>query len=695
MKEQDLIQALGSLPQDMLDELDEWQKSGAPLTGAEPENNAPARTVKPVITQRRNRTMKQKTEKTPARLRAWTAGIAAAVVLCMAAAVPVGREAVRRAQQSNAGFAESEGQSVAELAEQAAQHDPVPLLEELICFGGNDTESPAVPDEGDVKVLRSMADLQPLIDETDRGYMEMEAAEWYSQYGMNEALFETNDVLYFAFKDWQLPEHYYNFEFTGGSITAADSLTLNFSAFILDDPPVDFIRCVNTCSNYYYFYTVPKDSLPDISNVHVDFAETHYGDLPDNVLLSFEESSHDDLISVKGLHNIKEYLDTTQEYPAWVNSIPAQLSITWDYAEPAQPEKEILTAEQPDNSQSPDDAFYAWFWTGYSGNDIPLDGITVDVIRTAADGKPYLTGSGQQDQSTLATVLSEEWLEQAYPESEAITDPVSGRQINSDGQPHDVIFIGIPADALPRNAVTQNYHSGTLTPSGKLHIDITALTLLDEAMPLLPEERQFDENLNRYFFITVPAGELPETIEPTVSITEYHTDLMPPESLATPQAVWDWYIQRPAGQSWLASVVGNKFIHRIPDEPETVPVQYAYSCLLTETEKIETEPGKDAFCDYDSETGKIGLTLPVHNAAAAAALTDLHISADGVLSLTLNEFCRSGSDLTQDTAYITWDLYVPKGSLPEITDIRLDRNTLSDAEAFMDIADQLITITKE
>ncbi len=549
MKEQDLIQALGSLPQDLLDELDEWQKSGAPLTGAEPETDAPARTVKPVITQRRNQTMKQKTEKSPARLRAWTAGIAAAVVLCTAVAVPVGREAVRRAQQNDAGFAESEpDEPVTEVsantwivpdgctffhwedksdlagyydclpadtklyafldelgeeqppletgrlkpgnirhfvygeddevydiyfiglpmqevpdnledlalitgtltqsgklhlqigaltdAEQAVRYfetekrqyaqpntafvfavpegalpeitevstsydeiplepfltdapeaeserlewfvhlveqnswlitangepgirliadepaeetltadaDPqpdtvpenlVPLLEELISFGGDDTESPTVPDKGTAKVLRSMNDLQPLIDETDRGYMEMEAAEWYSQFGINEELFETNDVLYFAFKDLQLPENYYNFECTGGSITAADSLTLNFSAFILDDPPVDFIRHFNTCSNYYYFYTIPKDSLSEIGNTQVKFAETHYAEeLPDNVLTAWNDSMvNPDASEHSGLHSLKEYLDSTQEYPAWVNSIPEQPCITWESAE--------------------------------------------------------------------------------------------------------------------------------------------------------------------------------------------------------------------------------------------------------------------------------------------------------------------------------------------------------------------------
>lgn len=549
MKEQDLIQALGSLPQDLLDELDEWQKSGTPLTGAEPENIAPAQTGKPVITQRRNQTMKQKTEKTPARLRAWTAGIAAAVVLCTAVAVPVGREAVRRAQQSNAGYAESEpAEPVTEVSAETwivpdgcaffhwedksdlagyydclpadtklyafldelgeeqppleagrlkpgnvrhfvyeednevydiyfiglpmqeapddmrdigflggtltqsgklhlnigaltdaehsepyavtdrqqykkfdtallfavpegelpeitevsgsyieypladlltdapadendraiwysqlieknlwidtangepgirliadepaeetltadadpqpdtAQESSAPQLNKLICSSGNDTASPAVPEEGTAKVLRSMSDLQLLIDEADRGIMEMEAAEWFSQFGINEALLETNDVLYFAFKNTKFPGNCYNFAFTGGNIAADGSLTLNFSAFILDDSPVEFIKDDDLISNYYYFYTVPKDSLPDISKMNAEIAETHCGnELPDNVLTAWNDSMVNPYASEhSGLHSLKEYLDSTQEYPAWVNSIPEQPCIAWESAE--------------------------------------------------------------------------------------------------------------------------------------------------------------------------------------------------------------------------------------------------------------------------------------------------------------------------------------------------------------------------
>ena len=693
MKEQDLIRALSNLPQDLLDELDEWQKSGAPLTGRDADDTSSVRTDKPVLTRRRNIEMKQRKDKRTVRPWAWTAGIAAAVVLCTAVAVPVGKEAIRRTEQKNTGYTESEAQPAAGVGEDAAQQKQVPLISNLVNIAGNNENTLAVPENGEVRVLRSMDDLQQMAADTDTSSDKLKTL-----FQLSKHTFTEYDVLYCAYKGQQLPANYLRYfkeEFTGASLSADGTLTVRYSAFLLTDPQADFLCNPQLYENYYFLYTVPKNELPDIScrKVSVEYTETYFDEeLPTEAIQDWKDTKdHNEMLPINGVESLSFFVVNTQEYNDWRNSLPEHLFITWNEKEPLQPEDDdqVYVTEQPQS-----DKFYAWFWDGYSGNDIPLDGITVDVIRTAADGKQYLTGSGQQDQSTLATVLSEEWLEQAYPEGEALTDPVSGGQIYSDGQPHDVIFIGIPADELPRNAVTQNYHSGTLTPSGKLHIDITALTFLDNVMPLLPEERQFDETKNRYFFITVPAGEIPDAFEPTVSITEYHTDSMPPENLTSPQAVWDWYTETLAGHSWFASVVGNKYIHRIPDEPETVPVQYAYSCLLTETERIETAPGKDAFCDYDTETGRIVLTLPVHNMAAAAALTDLHVSADGVLSLTVHELCQGQAD-PAEKAWIQWELTVPSGVLPDITGCNMQLSATTDEDAFMQLAGQLIIITKD
>ena len=481
MKEQDLIRALSALPQDLLDELDEWQKSGAPLTGTEQETDTPARTGKPVITQRRKQKMKHQSEKMPVRLRAWTAGIAAAVVICSAIAIPVGREAVRRA-----GYTDSIVQSAAEPAVNTVQHDPVPLGNGGYYYAGSDKTDIAVPEEGAVQVLRCMEDMQPFLSLIERKEY-LSSMQYQTHKQLNEETFEASDVLYFAMKDNQIPHNSYSYHFTGGSIEGDGSLTLHFSALILDDRPENYDMYSVRAENLYYFYEVPKNSLPDISKVSVTFTESCIGELPEDVKSDWNQIIPQEPSEQRIINVLTDYLQNTQKYQDWMNSIPEQLYITWNAV---QPENSTLTIENPDKEDhTPENAFYAWYWDGYCGDDIPLEGKTAAVIRTAADGKPYLTGSGQQDQTNLATILSEAWLETGAPADEAYTDPVSGAVTGHDGEPHDVIFIGIPANALPKNTVRADYHNGTVTPSGKLHLDLSLLTVTDETAAVLPAER--------------------------------------------------------------------------------------------------------------------------------------------------------------------------------------------------------------
>ena len=64
--------------------------------------------------------------------------------------------------------------------------------------------------------------------------------------------------------------------------------------------------------------------------------------------------------------------------------------------------------------------------------------------------------------------------------------------------------------------------------------------------------------------------------------------------------------------------------------------------------------------------------------------------------MTLNEYYENqGVDLTQDTAWIMWNLYVPHGSLPEIKDMDVSRVNCEDEDAFLHIAGQLCTVTTE
>ncbi|MCR4759621.1 MAG: hypothetical protein K5705_05035, partial [Oscillospiraceae bacterium] len=375
MKEQDLIHALSNLPQDLLDELDEWQKSGAPLTGKDADGDSPVRTDKPVLTRRRNIEMKQRKDKRTVRPWAWTAGIAAAVVLCTAVAVPVGKEAIRRTNQKNTGYTESEAQPAAGVSENAAQQKQVPLIQHIFDFGGNDENSPAVSENGVVRVLRSMNDWQQLAADTN-----LSSDSQNRMSILSEDTFTEYDVLYFAYKGQQLPANYLRYfdeEFTGASLSADGTLTVRYSAFLLTDPQTDFLRKAHLSENYGFFYTVPKNELPDISGgkVSVEYTETYYDEkLPDRVIPDLKDST--EMISYDDISSLTSYVQNTQEYKDWRNSLPEHLFITWNEKEPAQPEdaEQTYVTEQPDS-----DAFYAWFWDGYSGDDIPLDGITVDV----------------------------------------------------------------------------------------------------------------------------------------------------------------------------------------------------------------------------------------------------------------------------------------------------------------------------
>ena len=693
MKEQDLIHALSNLPQDLLDELDEWQKSGAPLTGRDADDTSSVQTDKPVLTRRRNIEMKQRKDKRTVRPWAWTAGIAAAVILCTAVAVPVGKEAIRRTDQKNAGYTESEAQPAAGVSEDAAQQKQVPLISFLLDFHGENENSPAVPENGEVRVLRSMDDWQQLAADTDLISSDTEEA----RFNLIEDTFTQYDVLYFAYKGQQLPANYlryFNEEFTGASLSADGTLTVRYSAFLLTDPQTDLLHKTRLFENYHCLYTVPKNELPDISGgkVSVEYTETYYDEkLPDRVIPDLKDrTDQTEPISYDDVASLTSYVQNTQEYKDWRNSLPEHLFITWNEKEPAQPEG----AEQTYVTEQSDDAFYAWFWDGYSGDDIPLDGITVDVIRTAADGKRYLTGSGQQNDTALTTFLSADWLEKALPDGEAIVDPVSGTHISHDGQPHDIIFIGVPASELPRNTVIVNYHNGTLTPSGELHIDLSVLTVTDAAQPMMPADRQYDETKNRYFFISVPAGEIPDAIVPVIGMTEYHTDELPPEDVTDPTAAENWYWKNRAGQGFIASVFGNKDIHRIPEQTGSVTTIYARVSEKPEFALPDQAPERVTFRTYDDGTSKIVLAMLVDKDAKATALTDLHVSADGVLSLTLHELCQSEADLTE-AAWIQWELVVPSGVLPDITRCNMQLSATTDEDAFMQLAGQLITITKD
>ncbi|MBR5361980.1 MAG: hypothetical protein IK134_01460 [Oscillospiraceae bacterium] len=358
-----------------------------------------------------------------------------------------------------------------------------------------------------------------------------------------------------------------------------------------------------------------------------------------------------------------------------------------------------VQATEPETLPEP---FSAWYWVTYEGKSIPLDGITVDLIRTAADGEKYLTGDPEQNQTSLRTQLSKEWLETGFDEQQ-ITDPVSGTvfSIDPDNPVQDILFIGVPAREMPSNVVRWGYHNGTITPSGKLHLDFSVQTVSDTAIKALGAE--YDDDTNFYFFISIPEGSIPKLTDWDITFSTFYTGAEPDAYTAeAPEKVgFDgmdrmhaWLSEQPESESYWYSVLGAKHITPVPEEqPGTVTLTDISACPIEEP-PLENKPIVSVLECGDIDN--ITLVLPIHDADAAVALSDLHVSADGILSLTLNEYYeKHGVDLTQDTASYQWVLGVPHGSLPEIKDIDISRVNCDDEDAFIQIAGQLCTVTIE
>lgn len=350
-----------------------------------------------------------------------------------------------------------------------------------------------------------------------------------------------------------------------------------------------------------------------------------------------------------------------------------------------------------EQSAASTEQFTAWYWTKYRGDDIALpDGKTVAVIRSASDGVSYLTQSGQQDQTELATYLSAEWLETG---SEEFTDPVSNSVISTEGEAHDVIFIGIPAGEIPKNTLRWDYHNGTVTPSGKLHLDFNALTIEDAANEMLPEDARLSANENYYYFISVPDGCLPDITGYEVTFTEYHSDQVPDTQLYDESQYTDYLNSLPEAKNMLAASLGDKYIFRIPEEqPQTVRVTGArVQNAAGEHTALTFTPGEE----YDT----LEMAFPIDDMTVNTALTDLQVTADGVFSVTLNQYRENADNadatLTTDVSAV-WTLKVPHNSLPEISRISYSseyyyKNGAPSEEydeyGFIGKAGQMLTIT--
>ena len=136
MKDQDLMRALGNLPQDMLYEFAEWNENGTPLSGSDAESTAE-------ITRENDVISAKKRDISAAKSRPWKIGIFAAVTACAVVAVSVGGGIISLDKQMQAGS--NAGTSMSEqIAENTADeiqttdeaHTPVPLDEPVLSFSG-------------------------------------------------------------------------------------------------------------------------------------------------------------------------------------------------------------------------------------------------------------------------------------------------------------------------------------------------------------------------------------------------------------------------------------------------------------------------------------------------------------------------------------------------------------------------------
>ena len=193
-------------------------------------------------------------------------------------------------------------------------------------------------------------------------------------------------------------------------------------------------------------------------------------------------------------------------------------------------------------------------------------------------------------------MLSADWLENGGTE---FTDPVNHAYISGTGEPHDIIFIGVPAKDLPQNMISWDYHNGTVTRSGKLHLDFSVMTLCDDAMAVMSVDKQYDDDTNFYYFISVPEGVMPDLTGWELSFTEYHSDAMPDENVIDkPDEIGTdgmtrahaWLCSLPEYQDWESSVVGSKYItweNDVPVSQEKCAVEQNASFLHEPIELID------------------------------------------------------------------------------------------------------------
>ena len=282
---------------------------------------------------------KMKTKAPAAQFLPWKIGIGATIVACAVIAVSIGGGIISLDKQMQVGS--NVGTSMSEqIAENTAdevkatitvQHEPVEIIDKLVVSGGNDSTMMKLPPEGAVQVLRNVEDAEACCQYSSENVAD-EPFDFRKK--LTEDVFAQYDVLYFGLKDEQQPQNCYSVDLAGGSIAEdGTTLKLNFHALMFDPEylPAHWCSTTEPDWNTYYFYTVPKGSLPDLYAIELRFEEYPIGEIPDEIL-----AHANDLVDIEDNGYItkhtklQEYLETTQEYLEWVESMPKPKYISWE-----------------------------------------------------------------------------------------------------------------------------------------------------------------------------------------------------------------------------------------------------------------------------------------------------------------------------------------------------------------------------
>ena len=286
--------------------------------------------------------------KNAGRLLPWHIAIGITAAACAILAVSVGIDVVGRNSQMQVGTSNTTTAST-----QTAKREPVKIIDKLAIRGGADQVMKQVPQEGAVQVLRCVKDADAFCqysDETiNNGQLD------YRQF-LTEEVFAQYDVLYFGFKDKQFPLYNYRVDLTGGGI-AADGKTLevDFIALVYDPehlpPHTLHEEDYEPYWNSYYFYKVPKGSLPDLNKLELHFDEYPIGEIPDDLLKYSNgyNTANETIVSSP----LQEYLEKTQEYRNYISSVPEQVYITWENETKPPVDCDVVKESAKDSDETP------------------------------------------------------------------------------------------------------------------------------------------------------------------------------------------------------------------------------------------------------------------------------------------------------------------------------------------------------